>query len=129
VKSLRLACVLVFAGGLLSGCQDNSTAGSSSSTPSANNAAASNNLGVATLSWLAPTTDTNGAPLSDLAGYRIYYGLSKSQLTQTVHVSTVGIQTYVLDGLTSGTWYFAVKAVTIDGAESALSDIVSKKIS
>jgi hypothetical protein len=128
VKSLRLACVLVFVGGLLSGCQDNSTAGSSS-TPSANNAAASNNLGVATLSWLAPTSDTNGAPLTDLAGYRIYYGLSKSQLTQTVHVSTVGIQTYVLDGLTSGTWYFAVKAVTLDGAESALSDIVSKKIS
>src|SRR5438309_11629995 len=30
--------------------------------------------GTATLSWLAPTTNTDGAALTDLAGYVIYYG-------------------------------------------------------
>ena len=31
-------------------------------------------------------------------------------------------------GLASGTWYFAVRAVTSVGVESALSDVVSKTI-
>ena len=34
----------------------------------------------------------------------------------------------VLEGLTSGTWYFVIRAVASDGAESALSDVVSKRI-
>jgi hypothetical protein len=34
----------------------------------------------------------------------------------------------VIDDLGSGTWYFAIKAVASTGAESALSEIVSKTI-
>jgi len=34
----------------------------------------------------------------------------------------------VLDGLEPGTWYFALKAVAANGAESPLSDIVAKTI-
>jgi len=83
--------------------------------------------GTATLSWEAPTTDTNGAPLTNLAGYRIYYGVDENNLTATVQTG-VGLQTYVVDDLGAGTWYFAVKAVTSAGVESALSEVVSKTI-
>ena len=83
----------------------------------------------ATLSWEAPTTTTSGSALTDLAGYRIYYGISASALSQTVQLNSVGVQTYVIDNLGQGTWYFAIKAVTSAGVESALSDIVSKTIS
>ena len=82
----------------------------------------------ATLSWEAPTTNTDGTALTDLAGYRIYYGANADNLSQSVQINTVGLQTYVMDDLEPGTWYFAVMAVTADGAESALSDIVVKTI-
>ena len=84
--------------------------------------------GTATLSWDAPTTTTSGAALQDLAGYRIYYGLKAEDLTQTVQLAGVGLQTYMIENLGQGTWYFAVRAVTSQGVESALSNIVSKTI-
>lgn len=83
--------------------------------------------GNATLSWKAPTSNTNGSSLTDLAGYRIYYGNSTSALNSVVTVS-LGVTTYVVEGLTSGTWYFAVRAYTASGTESALSNIESKTI-
>jgi len=82
----------------------------------------------ATLFWEAPSSNTNGSPLTDLAGYRIYYGTSPDELTQTVQLSSVGLQTYVIDGLEPGTWYFAIMALTRTGAESSLSNIVVKTI-
>lgn len=84
--------------------------------------------GMATLSWQAPTTTTQGTALTDLAGYRIYYGIDSSDLTQSVQINSVGIQTYAIDNLGAGTWYFAIRAVTTAGAESALSEVVSKTI-
>ena len=84
--------------------------------------------GTATLSWQAPTTTTDGEALTDLAGYRIYFGMNADDLTQTVQLTGLGLQTYAIDDLGSGTWYFAIKAVTTAGAESALSDVVSKTI-
>jgi hypothetical protein len=84
--------------------------------------------GTATVSWEAPTTTTTGAALTDLGGYRIYYGISETELSQSVKVAGVGLQTYVIDNLGAGTWYFAVRAVTTLGVESPLSQIVSKTI-
>ena len=64
----------------------------------------------------------------DLAGYRIYYGSSAQHLDHTLNISTVGLQTYVIEGLEPGNWYFAVMALAANGAESGLSDLVMKTI-
>ena len=64
----------------------------------------------------------------DLAGYRIYYGSSILHLDHTVNISTIGVQTYVIEGLEPGNWYFAVMALAANGAESGLSDLVMKTI-
>ena len=32
--------------------------------------------GILDASWTAPTTNTDGSPLTDLAAYRVYYGTS-----------------------------------------------------
>lgn len=85
-------------------------------------------IGSATLSWDAPTSNTNGSALTDLSGYRIYYGTSAAEMSESVQISNVGLQTYVIENLEPGTWYFAIRAVTSAGSESALSDIVSKTI-
>lgn len=84
--------------------------------------------GSVTLSWTPPTQNTDGSTLSNLAGYRIQYGSSQSALTQTIQITNPGMATYVVTGLSSGTWYFAVKAYSSGGAESANSNVVNKTI-
>ena len=82
----------------------------------------------ATLSWTPPTRNTNGTTLTNLAGYRIYYGTSPSNLTRTVTLNNAGLTRYVLSDLSTATWYFTIRAYTSSGAESANSSTVSKVI-
>ncbi len=84
--------------------------------------------GSATLSWVAPTQNTDGTSLGNLAGYRIVYGTSSSALNQTITISNPSVTSYVVEQLASGTWYFAVKAYTSAGAESSQSNVASKTI-
>ena len=85
--------------------------------------------GTADVSWTPPTTNTDGSTLTDLAGYNIYYGTSPNALNQVVQVATIGVSNYVISGLTTGTWYFAVTAYSSAGTESSLSNVASKTIS
>jgi len=128
LNTVKLASVLL-AVCVLAGCGQGSTDASAASSSSATaSSLPPPTSGNATLSWEAPTTDTNGAPLTDLTGYRIHYGTSATSLTDTIQLTSVGIQTYVVDNLAPGTWYFAVTAVARTGVESALSNVVSKTI-
>ena len=79
-----------------------------------------------TLSWAAPTTNSDGSTLTNLAGYRIYYGTSKTDLSHTLTLSYVGITTYVISNLGSGTYYFAILAYNALGVQSNLSNIVTE---
>ena len=83
--------------------------------------------GEATLSWSAPTSNTNGTAVS-LSGYHLYYGNSASSLTNSIAISGANNTSYEISGLTAGTWYFAVAADTSDGVESAQSAVGSKTI-
>jgi hypothetical protein len=85
-------------------------------------------LGSASVSWTPPTQNTDGTSLTNLAGYRIVYGTSASALTQTVQIANPGMSTYVIDGLAPATYYFAVKAYTSTGTESANSNVASKVV-
>jgi hypothetical protein len=84
--------------------------------------------GTATVSWVAPTENTNGTALTNLAGFKIYYGTNSASLTQVEQVTSAGATDYVVSGLTTGTWYFAVTSYTSDGTESARSATSSKTI-
>lgn len=90
-------------------------------------------LGTATLSWTPPTQNTDGTTLTNLAGYRIVYSTSSSALGDPADVLTKQLQvagnvsSYVIEGLTAGTWYFAVKSFNSSGAESVLSNVASKR--
>jgi hypothetical protein len=84
--------------------------------------------GRATLSWTAPTENTDGSSLSNLAGYRIRYGTSASALTQTIVINNASVTTYVVEDLAPSTWFFAVTAVTSSGTESTHSNVASKQI-
>jgi hypothetical protein len=84
--------------------------------------------GSATLTWTAPTRNSDGSTLSNLAGYRIVHGTSASALNRTIQVSNPGLTTYVVSNLSAGTHYFAVRAYTSSGSESSNSSVASKTI-
>ena len=102
---------------------------SSSSSSSGPTTTVKSGTGTAQISWTPPTTTTDGSTLLNLAGYNIYYGTSPSALTQEIQVSTIGLSTYDVTGLGSGTWYFVVTSYTTDGTQSAPSNVVSQSIS
>jgi hypothetical protein len=84
--------------------------------------------GSATVTWTPPTQNTDGTPLMNLSGFRIYYGTSPTNLDQMIAVTNAGLTTYLVDNLTPATWYFVVKAVTADSVESSASNVASKTI-
>jgi Fibronectin type III domain len=86
------------------------------------------NNGTATLTWVPPTENTNGTPVTPLTGYHIYYGKTEGALNQSIVVSGAGTTSYEITGLSSGTWYFAVAAMAADGTESPQSNVGSKTI-
>ena len=81
-----------------------------------------------TLSWNPPTRNVDDSPLTDLAGYIIYFGQTPHSLTGTMELNNPGLTRYVFEALPEGRWYFAMTAVTRRGRESVLSEIVSKHI-
>jgi hypothetical protein len=84
--------------------------------------------GTATVSWLPPTSNVDGSVLTNLAGYEIIYGRSANELSHNVRLGNASLTTYVVENLSSGTWYFAVVAVAATGATSQLSNVASKTI-
>jgi hypothetical protein len=84
--------------------------------------------GRATLSWTAPTENTDGSSLSNLSGYHIRYGTSASALTRTIVINNASVTTYVVEDLAPSMWFFAVTAVTSSGTESSHSNVASKQI-
>lgn len=79
--------------------------------------AGSSTTGSATLSWTPPTETTVGTPLTNLAGYHIYYGTTPS-LGKSVNLANPGLTRYVLSGLTAATWYIQMTAYDSAGMES-----------
>jgi hypothetical protein len=86
-------------------------------------------LGSATLSWNPPTDNTDGSALTDLSGYRVYYGRSKQDLKRSVVIDNPGLTRYVIENLSPARWHFTMTSVNSAGLESQRSPIVSKVIS
>ena len=87
------------------------------------------------LSWGAPTTNADGTPLTDLAGYHVYLGASPPPCPSASYFS-VGSPTPApsigdvlssrVASLVAGAMYFAaVTAVDLDGLESQCTQVVS----
>lgn len=93
----------------------------SSTLPAFSVDVASATLGTATLSWQPPTENTDGSPLTNLAGFIVRYGTTLEALSEQVRLSNPGLATYLVENLTPATWYFQVSAFNSAGVESAPS--------
>ena len=93
--------------------------------------AAPGGAGILDASWTAPTTNSDGSPLTDLASYRVYYGTSDPSCPGASFVEVASPapdppdnQTVLstLRGLSAGTLYnVSVTAVDASGNESDCS--------
>jgi hypothetical protein len=84
--------------------------------------------GSATLSWTPPTQNTDGSALTNLAGYKIYWGPAAGNYPNSVTVNNPGLTSYVVTNLVSGTYFFSASALNSSGVESALAAPASKTI-
>ncbi len=85
-------------------------------------------LGAATLDWMPPTTNMDGSPLADLAGYRIYWGTTPGTYPNSVTVINPGLASYMVENLVPSTYYFVTTAFNTSGGESGFSNMVQKTI-
>lgn len=84
--------------------------------------------GSATLSWLPPTENVDGTPLTNLTGYVIRYGTDAGALQREVRIANPGVTMSIIEDLTPDTWYFTVSAFNSTGIESAPSPVGSKTV-
>lgn len=81
-----------------------------------------------TLSWTSPTRNTDGTRLTDLAGYRLYYGQQSGSYSNTLNVPAAATQSVVIENLAAGTWYFAIRSFNREGVLSGLSGEVKAEL-
>lgn len=80
-----------------------------------------------TLSWVPPLSNEDGTTLTDLAGYKIYYGTSSGDYMNSIDAGN--LKTYQISGLLERlTYYFTVTAYDTSGNESMSSNEVARYI-
>lgn len=84
--------------------------------------------GSATLSWAPPTQNEDGTALTDLAGYKIYYGVSEGNYPNEITINNPGVSSYVVDNLSPDTYFFVSTAFNTSGVESDHSNVASKTV-
>ena len=99
-----------------------------SSLPAFSIAVVASASGTATVRWAAPSANTDGSALTNLAGYRVRYGTSSTALTKTAQVANPSVSSYTVTNLTPGTWYFSVVSYNSSGLESDPSQAVSMMV-
>jgi VCBS repeat-containing protein len=82
------------------------------------------------VSWIAPTEREDGTSISmsEIAGYRVYYGTAEGDYTDQVEVAGGSTMQVTLPNLVSGTYYIVVTTYDTDGRESAYSQMVTRRI-
>ncbi len=79
-------------------------------------------LGSVTLSWGAPTENQDGTPLTDLDGYRIYWGTTPGVYSNSVTIDNESLTVYVVENLAPGTYEFVATSFDMQGVESSYSN-------
>lgn len=102
--------------------------GSQPSTGATQTGVAQGTAGTVTLNWQPPTQNSDGSPITGLAGYNIYYGTASQSYSQSIKLTNPGLTTYVVENLPAGTYYFSIAAYDATGAQSSFSPEVAAAV-
>ena len=84
--------------------------------------------GTALVSWTPPTDNTDDSTLTDLAGFKIYFGIFPGEYDNSITVNNAGLSSYLVENLHAADWFFVVTAINSSGIESSYSKEVFKTI-
>jgi hypothetical protein len=84
--------------------------------------------GTITLSWIAPFENVDGTQLTDLAGYRIYYGLEMGVYTEVIDVPDPTTLSYTIDNLPPNLYYVVATSYDVGNTESAYSNVIERRV-
>jgi hypothetical protein len=73
------------------------------------------------ISWIAPTENVDGTPLTDLAGYRVYLGQFSGSYTDVERLDDAHATSHVM-ALPTGSYYVTMTAIDAQGNESAYAN-------
>ena len=87
-------------------------------------------VGSFSLNWTAPTTRSDGNPLSlaDIDGFRIYYGETEGYYPNRADVVDGSAQSAVVENVPVGSYYVVMTAYDVNGLESHYSSAISKTV-
>ena len=100
----------------------------SASLPSFSVAVTQTANGIITLSWTAPTENSDGSPLMDLSGYKIYLGKNSGSFDREIQIDNPSVTTFNIDELSPATYYIAATAFNSVGVESSFSDEITRTV-
>lgn len=84
--------------------------------------------GTALVSWISPTENTDNSTLTDLAGFKIYFGIFPGEYDNSITVNNAGLSSFLVENLHAADWFFVVTAINSSGIESSYSKEVFKTI-
>jgi hypothetical protein len=84
-------------------------------------------IGEIQISWVAPTENVDGTPLTDLASFRIYYGPDSRAYSNSVDVMDASATSYALNAA-SGDYYVTMTALDAEGNESAYANEILRSV-
>lgn len=85
-------------------------------------------LGSTELSWTAPSQNEDGTDLTDLAGYKLYWGSTPGSYPNSVTIDNPTVTTYLVENLAPGTYEFVATSYNVSGVESRYSGTATKVI-
>lgn len=85
-------------------------------------------MGASSLSWTAPTTNTDGSPLTDLASFNIYRGTRVGGPYNRIATVAATVTSYTDNSTVEGLNCYVVTAVDARNNESAPSNEACKAI-
>jgi hypothetical protein len=89
----------------------------------ANNVDETNTAANIGLSWVAPVAREDNAPiaLSEIAGYKIYYGTTQGQYPHSLTINDGTATGYTFNSFATATYYFVLTTIDTEGRESQYS--------
>jgi hypothetical protein len=81
------------------------------------------------LSWTAPTTRSDGAPISltEIDGYRVYYGSTQGNYPNSIDITDGTATGTTVNNIPVGDYYLVMTSYDTSGRESAQSGMVNKQ--
>jgi len=130
MSTIRNLATFILIAVIATGCGGGGSGVTSSDSSSGSNTSSGNTGSTAsvTLKWSAPTTRLDGSAisLSEIAGYRLYYGSSATNTPNYINLNGTSTQYPVT--LPNGTYYFRISAIDTNGYEGALSGALQKTL-